>query len=131
MISFACTLTREAFVVRVAAARETLKGIVWKLIDPLREALALRTALLTHPQPYGGMEAELAALIGPGFLVQTPWAQLPHLPRYLVPLCAERGRYYAVDPEGQVLLWEDGEIDEQQQWDSVWDWVEDVWLQGA
>ena len=53
------------------------------------------------------------------------------LPRYLVPLCAERGRYYAVDPEGQVLLWEDGEIDEEQQWDSVWDWVEDVWLQGA
>jgi len=76
-------LTREAFVVRVAAARETLKGIVWKLVDPLREALALRTALLTHPQPYGGMEAELAALIGPGFLVRTPWAQLPHLPRYL------------------------------------------------
>jgi ATP-dependent helicase HrpA len=76
-------LTRDAFVVRIASARETLKGIVWKLIDPLREALVLRTALLTHPQPYAGMEAELAGLIGPGFLVRTPWAQLPHLPRYL------------------------------------------------
>ena len=53
------------------------------------------------------------------------------LPRYLVPLCEERGRYYAVDPEGQVLLWEDGELSEEQQWDSVWDWVADVWLAGA
>ncbi|HLP07884.1 MAG TPA: ATP-dependent RNA helicase HrpA [Opitutaceae bacterium] len=86
-------LTREAFVVRVAAARETLKGIVWKLIDPLREALALRTALLTHPQPYGGMEADIAALIGPGFLVRTPWAQLPHLPRYLKAMKARADRW--------------------------------------
>ena len=86
-------LTREAFVVRVAAARETLKGIVWKLIDPLREALALRTTLLTHPQPYGGMEAELAALIGPGFLVRTPWAQIPHLPRYLKAMKARADRW--------------------------------------
>jgi len=53
------------------------------------------------------------------------------LPRYLVPLCEDRGRYYAVDPEGQVLLWQDGEIDEEQQWDSVWEWVEAVWLAEA
>lgn len=53
------------------------------------------------------------------------------LPRYLVPLCEDRGRYYAVDPEGEVLLWADGEIDEEQSWDSVWEWVEDVWLEGA
>ena len=86
-------LTRDAFVVRVAAARETLKGIVWKLIDPLREALALRTTLLTHPQPYGGMEADLAALIGPGFLVRTPWTQLPHLPRYLKAMKARADRW--------------------------------------
>ena len=76
-------LTREGFVVHVAAARATLKGIVGKLVGPLREALALRTELLTHPQPYAGMDAELAGLLGPGFLVRTPWAQIPHLPRYL------------------------------------------------
>jgi len=76
-------LAREAFVVRVAAARAWLKGVVWKLIDPLREALALRTALLTHAQPYPGLEAEVQALTGPGFLVRTPWPQLAHLPRYL------------------------------------------------
>ena len=52
------------------------------------------------------------------------------LPRYLVPLCEDRGRYYAVDPEGQVLLW-DGELDEENTWDSVWEWVEQVWLEGA
>ncbi len=76
-------LTREGFVVRVAAARATLKGIVWKLIDPLREALALRITLLNHPQPYAGLVDEVNALLSPGFLVRTPWAQIPHLPRYL------------------------------------------------
>ncbi len=76
-------LTREAFVVHVAAARATLKGIVGKLVTPLREALTLRTELLMHPHPYAGMESELAGLLAPGFLVRAPWAQIPHLPRYL------------------------------------------------
>ncbi len=76
-------LTREGFVVHVAAARATLKGIVGKLVPPLREALALRMELLAHPSPYPGMEAELAGLLGPGFLARTPWTQVAHLPRYL------------------------------------------------
>jgi len=86
-------LTREAFVLQVAAAREALHGIVWRLLDGLREALALRTELLTHPQPCAGLEAEVQALIGPGFLARTPWLQLPHLPRYLRALLHRANRW--------------------------------------
>jgi ATP-dependent helicase HrpA len=87
------SLTREAFVVRIAAAREALKGIVWKLVDPLREALALRTALLTHPSPYSGLDTHVASILAPGFLVRTPWTQLPHLPRYLRAMKARADRW--------------------------------------
>lgn len=51
------------------------------------------------------------------------------LPRYLVPLCETREGYYAVAEDGEVLFW-DGELTEES-WDSVWDWVHDVWLENA
>ena len=75
--------TREAFVVRVAECREHLKGIVWRLIDLLREILGTRQELLAHSSPYEGMQSEVASLVFPGFLRETPWGQLPHLSRYL------------------------------------------------
>ena len=53
------------------------------------------------------------------------------VPRYLVPLCEDGGRYYCVAEDGEVLLWEDGELDEEGTWDSLWSWVEDVWLADA
>lgn len=75
--------TREAFVLRVAESREHLKGIVGRLIDLLRDILALRQELLAHPSPYAGMGGDVGWLVFPGFLRVTPWRQLPHLPRYL------------------------------------------------
>jgi len=53
------------------------------LSDLLREILTLRQALLVHPQPYGGLGPDLAALITPEFLQTTPYEQLAHFPRYL------------------------------------------------
>ncbi|WP_028238922.1 SMI1/KNR4 family protein [Stutzerimonas azotifigens] len=52
------------------------------------------------------------------------------LPRDLVPLCQDGADYYAVDAEGQVLLW-DGDSEEltDESWDSVWHWARDVWLE--
>ena len=38
---------------------------------------------MVHPQPYGGLGPELAALISPEFLQTTPYEQLAHFPRYL------------------------------------------------
>ncbi len=52
------------------------------------------------------------------------------VPRNLVPLCQDGDDYYVVDEESQVLLWEGstGELSDEQ-WDSVWHWVRDVWLE--
>lgn len=52
------------------------------------------------------------------------------VPRHLVPLCQDGSDYYAVDPEGEVFLWESesGELSEES-WESVWHWARDVWLE--
>lgn len=49
------------------------------------------------------------------------------VPRYLVPLCEDNGNYYCVEPEGEVILWRDGELTEET-WPSIWHWIHDVWL---
>ena len=54
------------------------------------------------------------------------------LPRHLVPLCQEGGCYFAVEPDGEVVLWsvaEDGYLDDS--WESVWHWARDYWLEQA
>lgn len=50
------------------------------------------------------------------------------LPRYLLPICETSAGYYCIDPNGLVLLWEHGEFAEQQ-WDTLWDWIAEVWLE--
>lgn len=49
------------------------------------------------------------------------------LPRDLLPLCPLEGGYYCVDENGQVLLFNEGEIQDET-WDSVWQWAEEIWL---
>jgi hypothetical protein len=49
------------------------------------------------------------------------------VPRHLMPLCEDDGDYYCVDPDGEVVLWRNGELTDET-WQSVWDWAEDVWL---
>jgi SMI1-KNR4 cell-wall len=50
------------------------------------------------------------------------------VPRYLLPLCEAHGDYYCVEPDGEVVFWQDGELTEET-WPSVWEWARDVWLQ--
>jgi hypothetical protein len=50
------------------------------------------------------------------------------VPRHLVPLCEHNGNYYCVESEGEVVFWRDGDL-AGETWDSVWQWVRDVWLE--
>jgi hypothetical protein len=50
------------------------------------------------------------------------------VPRYLMPLCQDGDAYYCVEPEGEVVLWRDGELTDET-WPSVWHWARDVWLE--
>lgn len=51
------------------------------------------------------------------------------LPRHLIPVCVDDAKIYCIEPGGVVKLWLDGEIDEDLEWQSIWDWAEEVWLQ--
>jgi ATP-dependent helicase HrpA len=76
-------LTTAAFNTVVEQAKRDLRGVIPRLQDLLRQTLELRQALVVHPQPYAGLEKDLTALMPPGFLRVTPFAQLEHFPRYL------------------------------------------------
>jgi ATP-dependent helicase HrpA len=78
----------------VEKAKADLRGLVPRLVDLLREILNLRHELQVQPQPYPGLERDLAALLPADFLRATPFPQLTHLPRYLkaMKLRAERWR---------------------------------------
>lgn len=49
------------------------------------------------------------------------------VPRYLLPICDDNGAFYCADPDGEILLWRDGELTEET-WPSIWHWIRDVWL---
>lgn len=51
------------------------------------------------------------------------------VPRETIPICEYQGNYFIVTQEGEVQYWVDGEIQEHE-WESVWKWIEDVWLNG-
>lgn len=50
------------------------------------------------------------------------------LPRYLLPICETTKGYYCIDPDGLVLLWEDGCFSDSQ-WDNLWLWIAEEWLE--
>lgn len=50
------------------------------------------------------------------------------VPRYLIPLCEVKGGYYCVEAEGEVVLWRDGELTDDN-WLTIWYWVREVWLE--
>jgi ATP-dependent helicase HrpA len=76
-------MAAAAFAAAVDTARADLRGLVPRLVELLREILALRQELLTHPEPYTGLAREVVALVPPDFLRTTPYPQLAHFPRYL------------------------------------------------
>jgi ATP-dependent helicase HrpA len=76
-------LTERQFATVADQAQADLRGLVPRLVELLREILALRQELVTHPEPYTGLAREVIALIPPDFLRTTPYPQLAHFPRYL------------------------------------------------
>ena len=76
-------IAAAAFAAAVGQARADLRGLVPRLVELLREILALRQELLTHAEPYAGLAREVVALVPPDFLRTTPYPQLAHFPRYL------------------------------------------------
>jgi len=76
-------IAAAAFAAAVDTARVDLRGLVPRLVELLREILALRQELLTHAEPYAGLAREVVALVPPDFLRTTPYPQLAHFPRYL------------------------------------------------
>lgn len=50
------------------------------------------------------------------------------LARYFLPICETNTGYYCIDPDGLILLWEHGAIQDRQ-WDNLWVWIDEVWLQ--
>ena len=87
-------LGASVFAAALDRAKSDLRGIVPRLADLLREVLTLRQGLLIHPQPYDGLEKDLASLVPPDFMRAMPYARLSHLPRYLKAMAirAERWR---------------------------------------
>lgn len=51
------------------------------------------------------------------------------LPRHLIPIAVQAETTYVLDPDGQVMSWA-GSLD-QDGWESVWDWAEQVWIRHA
>lgn len=52
------------------------------------------------------------------------------VPRDLIPICEDRGDYYCIRQDGIVVLWEaDTEDLSGENWDSIWYWARDVWLE--
>ncbi|MGS0683225.1 SMI1/KNR4 family protein [Shewanella sp. 125m-7] len=58
----------------------------------------------------------------------TSYAWSIGLPREFVPICQQGDNFFFISQEGQIQLWQDGEIDEEETWESFWDWAEDVWM---
>ncbi|MCF3648282.1 ATP-dependent RNA helicase HrpA [Synoicihabitans lomoniglobus] len=85
--------TKQRFDVAVEEAKQTLRGLVPRLIDRVREVLALRQELLVHPTPFDGMKADLDALVSPRFLRDISYSQLGHVPRYLRGMQARADRW--------------------------------------
>jgi ATP-dependent helicase HrpA len=86
-------LTAAVFEAVLDRAKADLRGIVPRFCDQLREILTLRQSLMVQPQPYAGLERDIAALLPADFLRTTPYVQLPHFPRYLKAMKARAERW--------------------------------------
>ncbi|MCH1926680.1 SMI1/KNR4 family protein [Shewanella sp. C32] len=58
----------------------------------------------------------------------TAYAWSIGLPRHLMPICQLGDDFYCVNEEGIVYFWQDGFLDEDNAFESFWQWVEEVWL---
>ena len=55
------------------------------------------------------------------------------MPRHLLPVCAYGEGFYCIDPDGKVQYWDGHDLgpdaNGESEWDSIWHWVQQVWLQ--
>ncbi len=49
------------------------------------------------------------------------------IPRDLIPVCAVDENYYCVAEDGEISYWENFQQSEQQ-WNDIWEWARDIWL---
>lgn len=49
------------------------------------------------------------------------------MPREQIAICQQGDSFYCIDEEGIVRFWKNGRFNEEG-WESLWDWAEDVWL---
>ncbi|BFM12358.1 SMI1/KNR4 family protein [Simiduia litorea] len=56
----------------------------------------------------------------------TAWSD--GVPRHLLPFCKQEDTYYCLEPEGEVVLWADGDLTGET-WETIWYWARDVWLE--
>ena len=57
----------------------------------------------------------------------TAYAWSIGLPRELMVVCQSGDDYYCIAQDGEVQLWQDGQIVEET-WDDIWQWAEEIWI---
>ncbi|WP_220719624.1 SMI1/KNR4 family protein [Agarivorans litoreus] len=50
------------------------------------------------------------------------------LPREFIPICQNGDNFYFISQEGEIGYWQ-GQEDLVPEWDSIWDWASEVWMQ--
>lgn len=49
--------------------------------------------------------------------------------RELVPVCEVEGGYYCANEIGEIVLWRDGDLVDEEPWADIWQWAQYVWLE--
>jgi ATP-dependent helicase HrpA len=76
-------LTKSKFDAMLEHAHRELPLLVRKVGDLTKQILTLRSKVLQSTKRYPGLETDVQRVVPADFLVQTPPAQLQHIPRYL------------------------------------------------
>ena len=85
----------------------TVSDVVYGFIEP---------ATITDPNSHTYLP-EMAA---------TAWDH--GVSRALIPICQMGDDYYCIDQDGKIFLWSGDDVTEDE-WDNIWDWAKDVWLE--
>ncbi len=51
------------------------------------------------------------------------------LPRELIPICEANEGYYFISQEGSVGFWSAEDDITDDQWETLWEWISDVWME--
>ena len=90
-------LTEARFRQMTEAARRELPAHARRAVKIVRQATALRAAVLDGPRRYAGLEHDVARLIPADFPARVPPGQLAHVPRFLRAI-AKRAERAVLDP---------------------------------